>query len=171
MRAARAAWPPVPLGVPSAVTTFAGPWAFLATDYALFPRRSWLCVSGALYSSLEHAFQAAKTIDPDARRRIAAAPSAAAARAEGHRVGLRHDWEGLKLDVMRSLVVAKFRDEWLMRRLLASHPRELVNGNDWGDRFWGVDAKTHAGFNHLGRILTALRAELLASIEGELCPR
>ena len=36
----------------------------------------------------------------------------------------------------------------------------LEEGNTWHDTFWGVDAKTGEGLNHLGRILMKVRDEL-----------
>jgi hypothetical protein len=36
----------------------------------------------------------------------------------------------------------------------------LVEGNRWGDQFWGVDLRTGLGENHLGKILMKVRDEL-----------
>ncbi|MGM9605038.1 MAG: hypothetical protein ACI3XG_08225 [Faecousia sp.] len=36
----------------------------------------------------------------------------------------------------------------------------LEEGNTWHDTFWGVDAKTRDGENHLGRILMRVRQDL-----------
>lgn len=35
----------------------------------------------------------------------------------------------------------------------------LVEGNSFGDTFWGVDARTGKGENHLGKILMKVREE------------
>lgn len=152
---------------PTPITSFERPFAFLANDYRL---RDRITMSGIVFPTAEHAFQAAKTLDLEARERIAAAPSPAAAREMGQRVGLRHDWRLVRLEVMRAVVEAKFlRCDFLMRRLLVTRTLAkdgaLTNGNAYGDLFWGVDARTHAGFNHLGRILMALRDEMWAEIE------
>ena len=59
------------------------------------------------------------------------------------------------LDVVR----AKFdQHPDLAQKLLATGDEELVEGNDWGDIYWGV-YKGH-GKNMLGKILMRVRAEL-----------
>ncbi len=75
------------------------------------------------------------------------------------RGGLRAEWESMKLDVMEACVRDKFtRNADLRRRLLETGDAELVEGNTWGDRFWGVcDGE---GENHLGRVLIKVRGEL-----------
>ena len=40
------------------------------------------------------------------------------------------------------------------------HSVMLEEGNTWHDTFWGVDAKTGEGQNHLGKILMKIREEL-----------
>ncbi len=48
----------------------------------------------------------------------------------------------------------------LREKLLATGDRKLVEGNTWGDTFWGVCRGN--GKNHLGKILMKIRAELQA---------
>lgn len=59
---------------------------------------------------------------------------------------------------MRDLVEQKFEHPVLRKRLLETGDQEIIEGNSWGDRFWGVSGG--AGENHLGRIIMDLRAEL-----------
>lgn len=146
------------------IDRFEGDYAYLSNFY---PLATPLRMSGIAFPTVEHAFQAAKTLDDDARQNIAAATTPGWAKHLGRRVGLRHDWEQIKLEVMRSCVEAKFRDPWLSKRLIATDPHPLLEGNTWGDRFWGVDARTGAGFNHLGRILMDVRAALIAGADCE----
>lgn len=60
---------------------------------------------------------------------------------------------------MRRLVWRKFTDDpYLAELLLATGDEELVEGNVWGDTFWGVcEGK---GENWLGKILMDIRKEL-----------
>lgn len=112
------------------------------------------------YPSVEHAYQAAKTLEL-ARRPEVVGLTAGRAKQWGRTLRVRPDWETVKLEVMRTLVREKFttvRD--LGAALLATGQKELVELNTWGDTFWGVDARTGKGQNHLGRILMAVRAEL-----------
>lgn len=46
----------------------------------------------------------------------------------------------------------------LRQRLLDTGAEELIEGNYWGDRFWGVCAGSSA--NHLGKLLMKIRGEL-----------
>ncbi len=120
---------------------------------------------GVMYPSLEYAFQAAKTLNLAQRRLIRGAPTSGKAKALGRTVRLRPDWEEVKLEIMAELVEDKFTRHYpLTQRLLGTGDQEIVEGNVWGDRFWGVcDGK---GENHLGRILMAVRDELRL-VEGD----
>jgi ribA/ribD-fused uncharacterized protein len=123
----------------------------------------WPCrieMDGMYYPSVEHAYQAAKTLDRKDRRIIQQQPKPGAAKRAGRRLtSLRPDWDDIKLGVMEQLVHYKFEhDPDLRTRLVSTYPEELVEGNTWGDRFWGVCDGT--GENHLGRILMRVREEL-----------
>lgn len=116
------------------------------------------------YPTVEHAFQAAKTLDKEERMMICCLPTPGQAkRAGGRRAGkihLRADWEHIKLQVMEDLVRQKFtRYPVLAAKLLATGDRKLIEGNNWGDDFWGVP-KGKPGKNHLGLILMKVRQEL-----------
>lgn len=133
------------------IESFEGRWMFLSNYY---PAR--VSYDGVVYPTVEHAYQAAKTLDPPTRERIREAPDPDAAKRLGRARQHRPDWETVKVPVMRELVAAKFADPDLRARLLATGDAELVEGNDWGDVFWGrCDG---AGANHMGRILMSLRA-------------
>lgn len=59
--------------------------------------------------------------------------------------------------MMEYLLRQKFHDPELQQRLLDTGSEELVEGNTWGDVYWGVcDGK---GQNNLGKILMDLRRE------------
>lgn len=119
--------------------------------------------------TVEHYFAAAKTLDKAAQSKILTAKTPGAAKAIGRTVELRPDWEEIKLAVMRRALRAKFASsEWgLGRWLVETAPFELIEGNYWGDTFWGmveVERGTEEwhGLNWLGVLLMARRAELLA---------
>ena len=71
---------------------------------------------------------------------------------------LRPDWETEKISIMRALLRLKFADPALRAQLVATGVRPLVEGNRWGDRFWGVCGGN--GQNMLGKLLMEIRAEL-----------
>jgi ribA/ribD-fused uncharacterized protein len=111
------------------------------------------------YASTEHAFQAMKTLDPIMRSRIKNAETSAAAKKLGQQVDIRPDWENVKIQYMRYLVWYKFSQyEDLKAQLLATGDAKLIEGNHWGDRFWGVCKGI--GQNWLGRILMEVRSQL-----------
>ncbi|MFF2727593.1 GTP cyclohydrolase II [Streptomyces sp. NPDC058008] len=144
--------PSTPATTPRAIDCFTGPWEFLS-NYSAAPVQ----LDGALYPTVEHAYQAAKTLDETVRARIAEDPDPDEAKSLGRQHADRADWEEAKVAVMRSLVGQKFQDPALRERLLATGTAELVEGNDWGDEFWGVCAGH--GQNTMGLILMAVREQ------------
>lgn len=122
----------------------------------------WPCTvvyEGEVYPTVEHAFQAAKSLDPNERTLIRVRSSPGAAKKMGRKITLRPDWEQIKVEVMAYLIEAKFApDSGLAHKLLATGDQNLVEGNYWGDMFWGMcDGE---GENVLGRLLMDRRAVL-----------
>lgn len=72
------------------------------------------------------------------------------------------NWPTAKLDLMYIAVSRKFRgNPDIAEQLTATGDEELVEGNDWGDRFWGVDpVGSSNGENNLGKILMRVRRDL-----------
>ena len=115
--------------------------------------------AGSPWDTVEHYYQAMKTLDGNEQERIRLTPKPGSAKRMGRRVELRPDWEAVKLKVMRYALSLKFTTESEAGKYLLSTGDEiLVEGNDWGDRFWGVDGGV--GENWLGVLLMARRAEL-----------
>lgn len=115
-------------------------------------------MDGKIWPTVEHAYQACKTNDPVTRERILTAPKPGTAKYLGRHAKLRENWDEMKLDIMKILVTRKFFDPELARKLLATRDTPLVEGNHWGDTFWGVCRGV--GENHLGKILMEVREEL-----------
>lgn len=142
------------------ITEFKGGNRFLSNFYL-----SNALMGGLSFPSVEHAYQAAKTFDRDMRFLIAQAPSPGQAKRMGQKVILRSDWEGVKLGIMLKLVKQKFiTDNVLREQLLATGESELIEGNTWGDTFWGVCKGV--GENHLGKILMQVRMALRGGNDG-----
>ncbi|MCY4029667.1 MAG: NADAR family protein [Acidobacteria bacterium] len=138
---------------PERIDRFRGEHVFLSNFHrAPFPWR------GKTWHSSEAAYQAAKSRDEGERECIRAAPSPAAAKRLGRRVDLRSDWEHVKDDVMRAVLDAKFAVPELRDALLATGDAELVEGNTWGDVYWGVCGGR--GRNQLGRTLMRIRDDI-----------
>jgi ribA/ribD-fused uncharacterized protein len=146
--------PNAPAHTPAKVAEFQGEYRFLSNFWP-----ATIDFEGITYPSVEHAYQAAKTLDPNQRRRIAALSTPADAKREGRALALRDDWEQAKFDVMERCVREKFtRHADLKARLLATGDATLEEGNTWGDRVWGV--YQGQGDNRLGKILMTVRQEL-----------
>src|SRR5690606_34665747 len=98
---------------------------------------------GITYPSVEHAYVAAKTEDEEKRKIIAGIGTAREVKAYGRRLKLRPGWNEMRLQVMEDLVRQKFTVHPMLRQaLIDTGDHELVEGNYWGDTFWGVDLRT-----------------------------
>jgi len=113
---------------------------------------------GLIYPSSEHAYMAAKTTDPDLRWMIKNCATAADAKKAGRELPLRAGWDSMKYEVMHEILWDKFnRNPIIRQKLIDTGDQQLVEGNWWGDKIWGVCLKTNQGQNHLGKTLMAVR--------------
>jgi ribA/ribD-fused uncharacterized protein len=138
-----------------AIRHFSGSYRFLSNFY-----HAKVELDGDVYPTVEHAFQAAKAPDKRDRRKIREAPSAARARQLGRRLKLRPNWEEMKMDIMWQLLESKFSSPRLARWLVGTYPRDLIEGNNWGDTYWGVD-EVLGGQNVLGSLLMLVREGIM----------
>jgi len=116
-----------------------------------------------LVKSAEHAFQAEKATNDEARRMILDAVHPGQAKKLGRTVVLPYNWDEYKVSHMRDVLKSKFSVEVLRDKLLATGNEELEEGNYWHDNFWGICrcAKCSGiGENMLGRLLIELRNDL-----------
>ena len=118
---------------------------------------------GDLYPTREHAFNAAKTLDPQARADIAAAPTPGEAKRIGRQVDLRVGWDGrVRYEAMWEVLATAFNSPDLAGRLEATGTALLIEGNTHHDRHWGtchcLEHQEIVGANHLGRTLMAIRS-------------
>lgn len=138
------------------VREFQGEYRFLSNF--------WPCqieFQGLVFPSVEHAYVASKTENASKRRMVAALPSAGDAKRYGRSFKLRDDWEDVKLGLMLDFLRKKFHTEYLADKLVATAPRILIEGNRWGDTFWGMC--NGVGQNNLGKLLMQVRDELQGS--------
>lgn len=138
------------------IESFRGDHAFLSNFY-VHP----LVVGRHRYHSVEQYFQSRKCALREDWDAVMATSFPAQAKRVGRRVVLREDWEAVKLYVMRRALTCKFReDNPLGQRLIDTGHHALVEGNSWGDDYWGVTED--GGQNWLGFLLMARRAEVRA---------
>jgi ribA/ribD-fused uncharacterized protein len=115
---------------------------------------------GRKYPTTEHAYQAAKTTIVEEIEHVRQASTPGRARRRGQKVTMRNDWDEVKVGVMKNLLEQKFQITEYRDLLLATGGHHLMEGNSWGDSFWGVSLDTGMGTNHLGRILMDIRDQL-----------
>jgi hypothetical protein len=128
------------------IDRFINEFYFLSNFYP-----STIVINGKSYSSVEHAYQASKTLVASEQDVIRNAKSPGIAKKLGKSVQLRNDWNDVKLDLMREFIKKKFENPFLRPLLLATEDVELIEVNFWNDCFWGVCRGK--GENWLGKIL------------------
>lgn len=142
-----------PMRPTTAIRGFFGSWRWLSNFWP-----AEVVYEGVTYPTVEHAYQAAKTVFPLERQAIRACPTPGQAKRAGKSVTRRADWDTVKVPIMLSLLRQKFAWEPLRSQLLATGLVPIVEENRWGDRFWGLC--DGAGQNRLGCLLMQVRDEL-----------
>jgi len=113
-----------------------------------------LVFRGLEYQSSEHAYQAQKPTDPKEKQLIINAESPGEAKRLGNKkncVSIREDWDEVKIEIMTEIIHSKFLVSFLRMRLASTGDAILIEGNTWGDKFWGT--VNGEGLNNLGIIL------------------
>jgi ribA/ribD-fused uncharacterized protein len=134
--------------------------------------------------TVEHEFQSAKTHSFRQALAIRRAATPGQAKRLGRRCDLVYNWDEIKDDVMMSCLEKKFEIPELRAVLLATGDALLIEGNTWGDRYWGAtrpspseirgvlssgkidytweteDGSVLFGYNKLGILLMGIREEL-----------
>ena len=138
------------------ISEFKGDYFFLSNFFC-----APISYSGLTFTNNEAAFQSAKcpermaefcNLNPSEAKKL------------GRQVPLRPDWEDIKDKVMYDVCFAKFaQNPYLAECLRYTGSAELIEGNTWGDRVWGVC--NGIGENRLGKILMQIRKELGAKNE------
>ena len=138
------------------IDSFSGKYKFLS-NYYYVPIK----YDGLTYPSTEHAFQASKTLDINERIYMSLMESFSEVKRYGNKLPLRDDWETIKLNVMEEILRIKFLNtsNELKEKLLNTGEAILIEGNTWGDKYWGVC--NGEGENHLGKLLMKIRSEIL----------
>ena len=140
------------------INEFRGKYNYLSNFYILrqpIPA-NW---EGYYARTAEHAYQACKAVNHLEAIRILGARTPGQAKRLGSGCILRPDWDQIKLEVMERIVRAKFQHNGLLMSLLIkTGDAVLVEGNNWGDTYWGICRGK--GYNHLGKILMKVRDEM-----------
>ena len=136
------------------INSFSGDFEFLSNFYPCL-----ISYELDLYPTIEHAFQAAKTFNTKDRYLIRNSITPGKAKKLGRKVSLRSDWNDVRIPIMTELILQKFtffKD--LENKLINTENSILIEGNHWGDTFWGVC--NGIGENNLGKILMKVREQI-----------
>lgn len=134
------------------INGFSGNFRFLSNFVP-----AWIVFEDELYPSVEHAYQAAKTLNLTIRANIRGEKSPGKVK----RMGAidRDDWHEIKDDIMLDLLIQKFAQEPYRQLLIDTDGFYLEETNTWNDVYWGVC--NGQGLNKLGHMLMEIRSHLL----------
>jgi len=136
------------------IDSFRGEYGFLSNFF-----EAPFYIEDVRYASVEHAYQAHKTLDESAKEIIRNAKSPAEAKKLGRCVQLRPDWDEVKVDLMKLFIQKKFENPFARHMLLSTNNTILIEGNTWNDVTWGVCKGV--GQNLLGVILMETRSKIM----------
>lgn len=138
---------------------FKGDYSFLSNFYPCE-----IEYENDVYPSVEHAYQAAKTLNLDQRTKIRLMEHPGQAKKYGRLVHMKHSWPTTKVMVMESLLRKKFTGYHdLSLKLYQTGDIYIEETNTWGDTFWGVcNGKGH---NVLGNLLMKIRGDIKSLYE------
>jgi len=136
------------------ITEFSGQYRWLSNFWPVL-----VTFEGIVYPSTENAYQASKTYSEYREPYKYYTPGRA--KREGAKVAIRPDWD--KLAVMTELQDLKYDDPWLQNLLVLTGDQHIIEGNTWGDTFWG-ECPLGTGDNNLGKIIMAKREKIRNSI-------
>ncbi len=119
-------------------------------------------VNRVTYQTVEHYYQSSKCVDFKEKLMIQNAETPSKAKRLGKKVKIRQDWDIIKDSIMYNGVFEKFRQNVnLAKKLILIDDSDLVEENNWGDLYWGVDIDTKEGQDKLGAILRRVKKEMI----------
>lgn len=127
------------------------------SNFASYP----IILKGKTWPTSEHYFQAQKFAGSahEEEIRLAPTPDEAARLGRQRTRPLREDWETVKEDVMREVLLAKFTQHPHLARILRGTGDALLVEHTKNDSYW-ADGGDGSGLNRLGALLMELRKTL-----------
>ena len=127
---------------------------------------------GISYPTVEHYYQAMKTLDKKDRKRISLCSTPGQAKKLGNQVHLRKFWDSHKLAYMETALKYKFNEGTTWHKKLIESSGDLIEWNCWHDNYWGncycPKCISIRGQNYLGIILMKLRSQLKRKLRSQL---
>lgn len=126
------------------ITRFTGSYAFLSNFY-----RSPILMPGLdlTFPTAEHAYQCSKPENQAQMAWIYQAATPGEAKHRGRQVQLQPAWEQQKKRIMMEILLAKFIHPPLRDLLVSTGQAFLVEGNSWGDVYWGAVGPHEKGWD------------------------
>jgi ribA/ribD-fused uncharacterized protein len=116
------------------ITEFRGEYRWLSNFWP-----ATVFYNGHPYVTSEHAYQADKAVYGSDASAIEHAATPGEAKRLGRKIELRNNWDSYKRAVMLQIQLAKFSQHpELLEKLAATGDQDLVEGNTWGDTYWGA---------------------------------
>lgn len=115
-----------------------------------------VCYNNITFPSVEHAYVYAKCILTDKQLNELLNLTPGGAKRLGRTAPANPQFSQNKLAIMKKLLEIKFSHSTLQKQLIATYPAALIEVNNWGDTFWGVNEQG-SGLNHLGVLLEQVR--------------
>ena len=136
------------------IKEFRGKYSFLSNFYS-----AKVAYRGITYDNNESAFQAQKCPNEVQKKQFCGiTPNIAKRKGRDVHCNIA-EWNSKRDSVMFDIVFLKFlQNKHLLERLLDTGDAILIEGNTWGDRYWGVVGNTSR--NKLGEILMEVRWKL-----------
>jgi ribA/ribD-fused uncharacterized protein len=141
-------------------------------------------VNGELHKSTEHAFQLTKALrngDISAADRIRSASNALQAKRIGDAVKTTSSWESEKVEVMTTIIEAKFKQVKSFRDTVKKLDPKTTVVEATRDNFWGsgldeaatlkTRPKAWPGSNKLGKIIKAVAKKQIKKPQSSAVPR
>ena len=120
-----------------------------------------ITVGKRVYKTIEHAFQALKTVNENDREKIHQSPTPGKAKRLGRKVTMRPNWDNLKTGFMLKLLKQKFSEPKFRELLINTGDVPLIEANHWHDNYWGdcrcSKCENKNGQNVLGHLLMQVR--------------
>ncbi|NJO62628.1 MAG: NADAR family protein [Richelia sp. RM2_1_2] len=121
-------------------------------------------IDGHIFPSSEHAYMSYKSDDPEWKE-VCLNPNNKPQDIKTFAAKLlikKENWKTIRLEVMERVLIAKFTQEPLRSKLIATGNQNIQEGNWWKDDFWGIDLKKEPNYgeNHLGRLQMKIRDKL-----------
>ncbi len=141
------------------IRKFRGEYDWLSNFYSVE-----IPYKGYIYPSVEHAFMSAKNESKEwkvfcSNKNYTASETKLA----GRLITLVPNWDKIKIQVMKDCISIKFNQEPLKTKLINTGDVKIIEGNTWGDSYWGFDENKQVGENYLGRIIMEFRDKLLVT--------